>query len=135
MALETQLKIVIVENNSDDQHLIRYAFAETGATVELLFIESGIDLIEYLDESEPEDHPSLIVLDCYMPELDGIETLARIKNNPFTKHVPVVIYTSGVSQKTSQELKQNGALLVVEKGEDLPKLIEQAKFFLELIES
>lgn len=133
--METQLKIVIVENNPDDQQLIKYAFDETGAAVDLLFITSGLGLIEHLDVSEPEDHPSLIVLDCYMPELDGAETLKRIKDNPFTKHIPVVIYTTGVSAKTNQELKQNGALLVVEKGDDLPKLIEQAKFFIELIES
>jgi CheY-like chemotaxis protein len=131
--LETELKIVIVENNPDDQHMIKYAFRETGASPELVFIESGMGLIEHLDVAEPEDHPSLIVLDHNMPELDGIETLHRIKDNPFTKHIPVVIYTTGVSVNTKQKLKEIGALLVVEKGDGLPKLIEQAKFFIELI--
>lgn len=48
----------------------------------------------------PDFQPDLICLDLRMPVLDGFETLKRIKENPETRHIPVII-VSGVSQQES----------------------------------
>ena len=126
------LRVLVVDDNATNRRILEETL--THWHMKPTVVAGGQPALNALWQASSSGEPfPLVLLDAYMPELDGRETLARIKDNPFTRHIPVVIYTSGVTEKTKLELKQNGALLVVEKGEDLPKLIEQAKFFIELI--
>jgi CheY-like chemotaxis protein len=131
----TQPRIWIVDDNPDDQILIKTSFERIHCERYPLFIDSGDSLIEYLDACEPEEQPSLIVLDFRMRGMDGVETIERIKENPFTKDIPVIIYTSLVTDLTKGRFARQGVLMVLEKGTDLDKLCEQAKFFVELVEN
>jgi len=48
---------------------------------------------EALDKIEKE-HPDIVLLDVMMPEMDGFEVCQRIKSNPATTHIPVVMVTA-----------------------------------------
>ncbi len=60
---------------------------------------NGYDTIEAYDGQECLDkvsvtEPDVIVLDVMMPRLDGYQTVQKLKENPNTRHIPVVIVTA-----------------------------------------
>src|SRR5690349_4568652 len=109
-------RIIVVDNDMADHELIRIAFERVNAIEEVLFLTSGEELIEHLDTSEQDQQPSLIILDYNMPGLNGDETLRRIKDNPFTKDTPIVIYSTSVSGQMKKDMEGSGVLLLMEKG-------------------
>lgn len=63
-----------------------------------------------------EDHPDLILLDMLLPKVPGPEVLKRLKKDPSTADIPVVVFT-GLSQKNAARLQQEGAFGYLEKTE------------------
>jgi CheY-like chemotaxis protein len=120
--MEAKPKIWLVEGHSDRRDLMLMAFEHIGAAQEALFLNSGRELLERLDTSEEEDYPALIVLDYDGEEGGGQELLAQIKDNPFTRTIPVLIYTSLITPTLRDRLRGSGALMILEKGEDLVRL-------------
>lgn len=60
--------------------------------------------------------PDLLILDIMMPEMDGIEVLRRLRANPATANLPVIVL-SAMSDPQSHELaRQNGATAYCVKG-------------------
>jgi CheY-like chemotaxis protein len=66
--------------------------------------------------------PNFIFLDHLMPGMDGFETLKAIKNNPETKNIPVIMYTSQHAHKYYEEAHALGAAGVISKQIDRDKL-------------
>jgi len=56
-------------------------------------VDTGRDGLEGLARVEAEP-PDVLVVDANLPGLDGIELVRRIKSNPATKHVPVVLMSA-----------------------------------------
>jgi CheY-like chemotaxis protein len=70
--------------------------------------------------AETEKHmPDLILLDMIMPKLSGPDVLIRLKKNPKTAHIPVVVLSS-LSELNRQKLVDLGAEDFLEKGELMP---------------
>jgi len=67
-------------------------------------------------------HPDFIFLDHLMPGMDGFETLQSIKNNPETRNIPVIMYTSQHAHKYYEEAHALGAAGVISKQIDRDKL-------------
>jgi signal transduction histidine kinase/DNA-binding response OmpR family regulator len=61
------------------------------------------------------DRPDLIILDLTMPDLSGFEVLSRLKGNPITAEIPVIIYTSKVLQEHERE-RLGAASAILSKG-------------------
>lgn len=127
-------RIIVVDNDIADHELIRIAFERINAAKEVLFLKSGQELIEFLDLTEPDEQPSLIILDYNMPGLNGDETLRCLKENPFTKDTPVIIYSTTISPQMKKSMEKSGVLMLLQKGDNVAKLEEQARYFIELIE-
>jgi len=67
-------------------------------------------------------HPNFIFLDHLMPGMDGFETLQAIKNDPETRNIPVIMYTSQHAHKYYEEAHALGAAGVISKQIDRDKL-------------
>jgi len=67
-------------------------------------------------------HPNFIFLDHLMPGMDGFETLKTIKNDPETRNIPVIMYTSQHAHKYYEEAHALGAAGVISKQIDRDKL-------------
>lgn len=124
--------IVVVDDNPDYCNLLSYSFRLIGNKADVLFLNSGSELIEYLNTKTSSDQPSLVVLDYNMPVLNGGETLRRMKSNPFTVHIPVLIYSTSVTPVMRKESESLGVLMCMEKAGNLNELFENVKFFSEL---
>lgn len=79
---------------------------------------SGEDALSHLSWFRP----NFIFLDHLMPGMDGFQTLKRLKQNPATRDIPVVMYTSQHAHKYYEEAHKLGAAGVISKQIDRDKL-------------
>lgn len=78
---------ILVVDDEEWNRLIMIGFLEQ---YECAAAKNGVEALEAVKTFKPD----LIFLDLMMPEMDGFEACKRLKSNPQTKHIPVVIVTS-----------------------------------------
>lgn len=88
--------ILLVEDNPDDEALCVRALRKVNITNEIVVARDGIEALDLLfgKNGKSQLKPAVILLDLKMPRLDGIETLDRIRADPATRHLPVVMLTT-----------------------------------------
>lgn len=81
-------KIVVVEDENDIQEVIRYNLEREGYKVHTARDgAAGLQLVR-------DEGPALVILDLMMPVLDGIEVCRRLKSDPVTAPIPVMMVTA-----------------------------------------
>lgn len=120
-------RILVAEDDADDQLLLKTAFAESEASAELTFVRDGVELLEYLD-GVADDHigafPDLVLLDLNMPRKSGKEALAQIKSHPVYRKVPVVIYTTTRDAAEVRRCYELGANNYIVKPSSFDSMVE-----------
>ena len=107
--------ILMADDDPDDRMLARDALEECHVTNEMLFVEDGEDLMDYLRRRNKyadvrvSPRPGLILLDLNMPRKNGREALQEIKNDPDLCRIPVVILTTSQSEEDVIRSYQLGA--------------------------
>lgn len=81
-------KILAVDDERHIVRLIQVNLERAGYEVSTAY--DGLEALRAIEE----DRPDLIVLDVMMPQLDGFETLKRLKANPNTADIPVIMLTA-----------------------------------------
>lgn len=114
---KTKPMILSAEDDPDDQLLIKDAVEIINPSLRLKFVQNGIELLDYLDgcknRLDAEGMPSLILLDLYMPLMDGIEALEGIKNEEFFKDLPVVVLGTSPDERERALCTRFGVDIVV----------------------
>ena len=124
MITTSKKTVFIVDDDPDDRQLILDAFLENDSSIDYIFIENGEQLMETLDNAEPANLPSLILLDLNMPGMLGLHALREIRNNKKFTHIPTIILTtSGFSQDESSSYKL-GASCFLRKPPSYKELLE-----------
>ena len=94
--------ILLVEDNPDDAELTVRAFRAGNASQEIQLARDGGEAVEALFGSTvvppPRYLPALVLLDLKLPGLDGFAVLSRIRTDPRTRFLPVVILSSSTEQ-------------------------------------
>lgn len=67
--------------------------------------------------------PTLILLDIMMPKMNGLQVLDRLKSNPDTQSIPVIMLTNLAGQQDAEEALLKGAVKYIVKSEHEPKQI------------
>lgn len=91
--------ILLVEDNPDDVELTLRVIKKNNIPNEIVVANTGERAAELLFSDNamagrPRMLPSLVLLDLNLPGMDGFEVLRRIRSNPLTRLIPVVILTS-----------------------------------------
>lgn len=81
-------EILIVEDDEDVMELIRYNLAKEGFNC-----DAAYDGQEGLKKAQGM-LPDLVLLDLMLPEVDGLDVCKKLKNNPQTEHIPIVMVTA-----------------------------------------
>ena len=104
MNSESIVEILIVEDNEQDLALAQRALRKANVSNRIHVARDGEEALEFLfcegqfAERKMEDGPKVILLDLKLPKIDGLEVLQRIKSDPRTKSIPVVVLTSSKEQ-------------------------------------
>lgn len=110
-------KILIVEDDPLISRMYERIF-----TFEKYEIEVAHDGSEGLKKAK-SFKPSLILLDVMMPKMNGLEALNKLKENPATKKIPVVMLTNLSGQKDAETALSIGAVKYIIKSEYDPKQV------------
>jgi CheY-like chemotaxis protein len=70
-----------------------------------------------------EAHPTIILLDVMMPKMNGLQALERLKADPTTKSIPVIMLTNLAGQQDAETALSKGAVKYIVKSEHDPKEI------------
>jgi CheY-like chemotaxis protein len=96
--------ILLVEDSPDDVEMTLEAFREAGIANRIHVVSDGARALEYLFAAKPngrsrtQQQPQVILLDLHLPKVSGLEVLRRLKRDPRTRTIPVIVLT--VSQKS-----------------------------------
>jgi len=90
-------KILLVDDSETVIMLQKLMFRSEGYII--VTAKNGLEAIE----KAKSDPPDVIILDINMPELDGIETCRRLKNDPNTNPIPIIMVTThGETERVEQ---------------------------------
>jgi CheY-like chemotaxis protein len=110
-------KVLIVE---DDQLMSRmYQKIFTFEHYEVELAENGQEGLE----KAKSFRPTLILLDVMMPIMNGLETLDKLKSDPETKTIPVIMLTNLAGQQDAETALSKGAVKYIIKSEHDPKQV------------
>jgi CheY-like chemotaxis protein len=91
-------KILIVDDEKDALFILEKELASGGYSV--ISADNGRDALD-LAKSQ---YPDLIILDIWMPEMDGTKVAEKLKEDPITKNIPVMFLTCLFSKREEREL-------------------------------
>ena len=128
-----------MEDNPADVRLLEEVFTELCANVSLVVAKDGAEGLEIIAGrgGQSNHHPDLVLLDLNLPKISGHEVLARIKKDPRTCHVPVIILTSSRAESDVSLAYQFHANAYLKKPSTLEGLLNAARqiksFWLETV--
>jgi two-component system response regulator len=113
--------ILVVEDNADDEEFTLRALARANVSNKIVVARDGSEALDYLFGEnawagrDPSDIPAVVLLDLKLPKLGGIDVLRRVRSDPRTRLVPVVVLTSSSEDEDMINSYQYGANSYVRK--------------------
>lgn len=123
--------ILLVEDNPDDEALTLRALKKNNVANRVIVARDGAQALEYLfpegGKLPVEQLPALILLDLKLPKVDGLEVLKRLRADPHTQLIPVVILTSSKEERDLVSGYRLGCNSYIRKPVDFEQFIESIK--------
>jgi CheY-like chemotaxis protein/DNA-binding Xre family transcriptional regulator len=122
--------ILFAEDNASDVELALRALKHANITNRIHVVRDGEAALNFLfctkeySHRRPGDRPQMILLDLGLPKVDGLEVLRRIKADPQTRAIPVVVLTMSHRDRDFIASKQLGAEAYIIKPLDFQRLSE-----------
>jgi diguanylate cyclase (GGDEF)-like protein len=124
--MDGKFKILVADDNADKRLLLTVALQDAG--YEVMTVNDGAAALKMVDKFEPD----LVVADVVMPKVDGYELARRIRSNPQTKFIPVVLQTTERSDdEDARRSAEVGALGYITDPTDLDLLLARVRTLLD----
>ena len=130
---ERPIEILLVEDNEDDVELTLHALRKENLANHIHVARDGEEALEVLfcnsaHSCRSFDHPpNLVLLDLKLPKVDGMQVLRRLKADPRTRFIPVVILTSSKEERDLVNGYGLGANSYIQKPVDFQQFREIVK--------
>jgi len=117
-------KVLVVEDNQDNREMVVKALKFNGYQV----IEA-VDGQEAIEKAKAEN-PDLILLDIYLPKMDGYEVTKRLKGDYDVRSIPIIALTAHAMKGNREEALAAGCDGYIPKPIDVRELPKQIEHFL-----
>lgn len=114
--------VLVVEDDSGDEFFILRALKSMNMDSNVVVVRDGEEATDFIFRTgrhmtrKESQNPKVIMLDLCIPKVAGLEVLRLIKEDPQTKHIPVVVMTSSESKVDIDRCYELGANSIVRKG-------------------
>lgn len=125
--------ILLVEDNPDDEELTILALKANKIFNGVVVTRDGVEALDYLFGTgkfagRNTDHlPQFILLDLKLPRVNGLEVLQRLRSDPLTKFVPVVVLTSSSEEDDILSSYRLGANSYVRKPIEYHRFVDSVR--------
>lgn len=116
--------VLIVENEEDLREEVAEFLEENDYAVRSA--SDGVEALEFLGGLSIDELPDLVLLDLWMPRMNGRELKAELKKTPELSQIPVVAFTA---DRTSEDVLSIGADDYIAKPPDLDALLATVEYF------
>src|SRR6266550_4896511 len=129
----SEVEILLVEDNPDDAELALHALRREKLANKIHVARDGEEALEFIfctgafAQRSFAQPPKLILLDLKLPKVDGMEVLKRLKSDPRTRTIPVVIMTSSKEERDLVNGYGLGANSYIQKPVDFDQFRETVK--------
>jgi len=102
---EATAEVLLIEDSPDDVTIFRHTFKKAGLTMGLRVVSDGAEALEFVSCTgryagrTASSRPKIIVLDLKLPKVDGLEVLRRLKSEPRTRTIPIVVFSSSQEER------------------------------------
>jgi two-component system response regulator len=116
--------VLLVEDNPDDELLTIMAIEKNNLTIQIKIVRDGAEALDFLfgtGEYASRDlkiMPTIILLDLKLPKINGLDVLKKIRENPKTSLLPVVVLTSSKQDQDIIESYKLGVNSYIRKPVD-----------------
>jgi CheY-like chemotaxis protein len=138
MTNQYKREVLIIEDNPYDAELAKRVLVKASPAIHIQLLMDGDDVWDFFFKGTDEDvylrskEISLVLLDLKMPKIGGLEILKKLKENPLTASIPVVILSSSREPSDIQEayrLGTNGYVVKPVDFEEYRKTLERINLF------
>ena len=122
--IENIVEILLVEDNPNDVRLALHALQRHNLTNHIHVVRDGAEALEFLFCTGAYAHrsltqsPKVVLLDLKLPLVNGLEVLQRVKGDPRTRSIPVVVLTSSREERDIVESYRLGVNSYITKPVD-----------------
>lgn len=126
-------KVLLVEDNEDDIDLTLLSFRNNRIANEVIVARDGVEALDYLLGTgkhagrDVSIQPAVVFLDINLPKVNGLEVLKRLRNEPRTRRLPIVMLTSSVEERDLVASYDLGVNSYIRKPVDLEQFNEAVK--------
>jgi len=131
--IDNGVEILLVEDNPDDVELTLHAFRKHNLANCIQVARDGAEALEFVfctgayAQRRLDNGPRLILLDLKLPLVDGFEVLRRLKADPRTRAIPVVVLTTSREDRDVVESYHLGANSYIMKPVDFEQFTEAVR--------
>jgi len=128
-----QKTVLLVEDNPDDEALTLRALRKQNLANDIVVARDGQEALDWLfaegefAKRDINDLPQVILLDLKLPKVNGLQVLERLRANPVTRNVPVVVLTSSNEEQDIVRSYDLGANSYVRKPVDFEQFLDAAR--------
>ncbi|HEY5973465.1 MAG TPA: response regulator [Geobacteraceae bacterium] len=124
--------ILLVEDNPDDETLTLRTLGKQKLPCEVAVARDGVEALDYLFctgsyVSRERILPHLVLLDLKLPKVDGLEVLRKLREEPRTRTLPVVVFTSSNESHDINDSYRFGANSYIRKPVDYNQFSEAVR--------
>lgn len=127
------VEILLVEDNPNDLELALHALKRNNLANHIEIARDGAEALDFIFATGVYAHrdineiPKLILLDLKLPKVDGLEVLQRVKSDPRTRTIPVVVLTSSREERDVIESYKLGVNSYIVKPVDFEQFTEAVR--------
>jgi len=128
-----EVEILLVEDNPSDLELAMHALQKYNLANNIEIKRDGAEALDFIFcqgkyiERDIEKTPKIILLDLKLPKVDGLEVLNKIKSNPQTHNIPVVVMTSSNQERDIVESYELGVNSYIVKPVDFEQFADAVR--------